>query len=62
MGRGPLSQCSMNSARLSTVWEISGKSSTRSACSRLRISSSCCTASSSVQHDTKDALNRSLAS
>lgn len=57
-----LSQCSMNSAKLSRVWVISGISCTANACSILRTSSSCCDSLSSVQHDTNAALNRSLQS
>ena len=50
----------MNSAKLSSVCVISGMSCDVSACSRLRMSSSCCVSLSSVQHDTNAALNSSL--
>ena len=55
-----LSQCSINSARLRMVCVISGISCEVKACSKFRISSSCCVSVSSVQQDTKAALNRSL--
>lgn len=59
IGRVPPSQCSMNSARLSTVWANSGASGAVRACSRAFDNSIRDGLSSSVQHDTKAALNKS---
>lgn len=55
-----LSQCSMNSARFSSVCIISGISCDVKACSRFWANSSCSASDISVQHETKATLKSSL--
>lgn len=62
IGIVPPSQCSINSARFSTVCASSGASGAVNACSRAFDNSVREVLSSSVQHDTKAALNKSRSS